>query len=611
MQGITLIFPCISSAPTDFPPLFYSTPGRVDETEDPSHESKRQKLDEPTPPQTKKKQEAKFDYNRIYSDSEEEREYQEKRRRNTEYMEQIEREFKEEQLRKASEVREKKVEKPNLLQYLKIDEPLPPTSLNSPLPSSATIPETPGKSLMLDPFDAEAAIEAAVLKRRTSSDDGGTKAKRPAKPAKGVNGFGKKGSAVAKLVKLESDVDSEGGKTSAKTNKYSSDETSSVASSQASYVAIEHCYSLPPGSETDERLQSELKARQSSAFAHDHGYMSSKPEEGKVTLVNLPVAKPLKAAKKEKENKKELKKEQQRLLKEQQELDRLERERQLKAARFVPKIKYQPRDSRSEMMVLYEFLTKGVDAEDCEYMRRSHDALLRDSMNSYWLSTTHWVDHCTTDRSWWSGPPAAKKRRRDQQVMEDGKRHVTGSARTEGYYKVEAREKMKWKLSQTSRNNKLGNAGLGENSSAADVNKQLVAKMQGISREARSNQRRLLTAFGASTESELLKFNQLKFRKKQLRFAKSGIHDWGLFAMEPIAADEMVIEYCGQMIRPSVADLRETKYEAIGIGSSYLFRIDLETIIDATKCGNLARFINHSCNVSVRRRRTNESGDCD
>ena len=37
----------------------------------------------------------------------------------------------------------------------------------------------------------------------------------------------------------------------------------------------------------------------------------------------------------------------------------------------------------------------------------------------------------------------------------------------------------------------------------------------------------------------------------------------------------------------------------MGIGSSYLFRVDLETIIDATKVGNLARFINHSCNVSI------------
>ena len=47
-----------------------------------------------------------------------------------------------------------------------------------------------------------------------------------------------------------------------------------------------------------------------------------------------------------------------------------------------------------------------------------------------------------------------------------------------------------------------------------------------------------------------------------------------------------------------IADMREKRYEDEGIGSSYLFRVDQDTIIDATKYGNLARFINHSCNVS-------------
>lgn len=41
----------------------------------------------------------------------------------------------------------------------------------------------------------------------------------------------------------------------------------------------------------------------------------------------------------------------------------------------------------------------------------------------------------------------------------------------------------------------------------------------------------------------------MQFRKKKLRFGRSRIHEWGLFAMEPIAADEMVIEYVGQNIR--------------------------------------------------------------
>ena len=90
----------------------------------------------------------------------------------------------------------------------------------------------------------------------------------------------------------------------------------------------------------------------------------------------------------------------------------------------------------------------------------------------------------------------------------------------------------------------------------------------------------------------------LQVRKKQLRFAKSGIHDWGLFAMESMAADEMVTEYVGEVIRQSMADIRERRYEEMGIGSSYLFRVDQETIIDATTKGNFARFINHSCDVS-------------
>ena len=104
-----------------------------------------------------------------------------------------------------------------------------------------------------------------------------------------------------------------------------------------------------------------------------------------------------------------------------------------------------------------------------------------------------------------------------------------------------------------------------------------------------------------------------------MRFGKSAIHDWGLFAMENIGADEMVIEYVGDVIRPVLADDRERRYEkqvsrkeiitkrrffiAInfqGIGSSYLFRIDLDYVVDATKCGNLARFVNHSCEVRGR-----------
>ena len=63
----------------------------------------------------------------------------------------------------------------------------------------------------------------------------------------------------------------------------------------------------------------------------------------------------------------------------------------------------------------------------------------------------------------------------------------------------------------------------------------------------------------------------------------------------------MVIEYVGEVVRQAIADDREKRYERLGIGSSYLFRVDSDTIIDATKYGNLARFINHCCDVSILR----------
>lgn len=155
--------------------------------------------------------------------------------------------------------------------------------------------------------------------------------------------------------------------------------------------------------------------------------------------------------------------------------------------------------------------------------------------------------------------------------------HRTGSARTEGFYKI----------------SEMAKAIYLPHRNTAQVN---TASARISSRMNRVNNRRMLV--GMATDSDILKFNQLKVRKKQLRFAKSPIHDWGLFAMEKVDANDMVIEYIGEVIRQKVADHREKRYERMGIGSSYLFRVDDDTVIDATKMGNIARFINHCCTVS-------------
>lgn len=72
--------------------------------------------------------------------------------------------------------------------------------------------------------------------------------------------------------------------------------------------------------------------------------------------------------------------------------------------------------------------------------------------------------------------------------------------------------------------------------------------------------------------------------------------------MNKITGD-MVIEYAGEVIRAVLADQREKKYEAMsgrrGVGGCYMFRIDDNLVVDATLKGNAARFINHSCDVSI------------
>ncbi|CAJ0961268.1 unnamed protein product, partial [Mesorhabditis belari] len=126
-----------------------------------------------------------------------------------------------------------------------------------------------------------------------------------------------------------------------------------------------------------------------------------------------------------------------------------------------------------------------------------------------------------------------------------------------------------------------------------------------MSREQKQLARKLL----ADTNSELFKANQLRYRKKMIKFARSKIHGWGLYAMETIAPDDMIVEYIGQKIRSSVCEEREVAYQKRGMGDSYLFRVDENEVIDATQKGNVARFINHSCSPNCYARVVTVDGD--
>lgn len=592
------------------------TPGRSssddqNEKSKPVKEQKEEKVKIKTPPKE----------DRMYSDSDEEREYQERIRRNTEWMEQIEREAKEEaekqKLLKAqqpikdevitSTVTSRAPSPINIERTTKYDfkdEPITPLTTSFP-------PTTPGAEFSMKNMQQDLLDASGKKKRgRPKGSTGKIKEKEPKKVKNG---------AISKAVEF---VQPQNIKPELEQQKYSlklspSSTSSDGGSSQASLVAIEHCYSLPPSASPSTSSSSPTNQEAVRHLDHDHGYygksdvtplQSIQPAqlEEQVKSTNArPVGRPRKdpnapkaqytkksdklAAAAEKHQQQQHQ-EQIKATKAQEKIKKIDPiQHQQMVENFVPSSRYNKRAHNEEFDVLCKFLTEGIDQEDVDYMKRAYTCLIQNDIpGTELLHQVHWVDHCATDRAFDPVVVVPKKRRRGVDDTPELRKHVTGCARSEGFYKVDSREKAHYKYHHLK--------GTAAGSHLVDTAK--VAKMQNASREARSNQRRLLTAFGGATESDLLKFNQLKFRKKQLKFAKSAIHDWGLFAMEPIAADEMVIEYVGQMVRPSIADLRESKYEAIGIGSSYLFRIDLETIIDATKCGNLARFINHSCNVS-------------
>lgn len=75
---------------------------------------------------------------------------------------------------------------------------------------------------------------------------------------------------------------------------------------------------------------------------------------------------------------------------------------------------------------------------------------------------------------------------------------------------------------------------------------------------------------------------------------RSGVHGKGVYAVQPLAKGETVIEYIGEVISWREA-LRRHPRDPKDPNHTFYFHIDDQHVIDAGVGGNAARWINHAC----------------
>ena len=157
--------------------------------------------------------------------------------------------------------------------------------------------------------------------------------------------------------------------------------------------------------------------------------------------------------------------------------------------------------------------------------------------------------------------------------------NASGCARTEGYQGRGAQAKRHWKANfSSSITATAAHSGPAAAASAASSSSpssssagpagSLPAFHTHTEAVSSSSRRKALLEHPSSHPLSLsAQYRAMKASPTRARVGHSPIHEWGLYATEALEAGVMVIEYLGEAIRQKVADVREARYEATGIGS--------------------------------------------
>jgi SET domain-containing protein len=81
---------------------------------------------------------------------------------------------------------------------------------------------------------------------------------------------------------------------------------------------------------------------------------------------------------------------------------------------------------------------------------------------------------------------------------------------------------------------------------------------------------------------------------RRIQVRRSGVHGKGVFALQPIAKGDTVIDYKGEVVTWPQAQKRHP-HNPDDPNHTFFFHVDDKRVIDAAVGGNAARWINHAC----------------
>ncbi|WP_084690258.1 SET domain-containing protein [Paraburkholderia caledonica] len=80
---------------------------------------------------------------------------------------------------------------------------------------------------------------------------------------------------------------------------------------------------------------------------------------------------------------------------------------------------------------------------------------------------------------------------------------------------------------------------------------------------------------------------------KRISVRRSSVHGRGVFALRPICAGELILEYTGTVMSWKRAKTRHRRFGEEG--HTFLFGLANGRVIDGSLGGNSARWLNHAC----------------